>query len=91
MIKDQISVGDVMLNSFPTKSIPDVHFTKPLQSSMFQKLRVDIPRDMLDADLGWDQTYKYVVTSLQECFVGNRIPMEPNLQDNGQEAEGMLK
>ena len=93
-IKDWIAVGDMTLKHCLTESMLADHFTKPLQGSVFRKFQAEIqgiPADTVDADLCWDRTYEYVVPSPQECVVGNGIPMEPALQDNGREAEGGLK
>ena len=94
MIKYQVAVGDVTLKYCPTEIIMADHFTKPPQGIIIQKFRVEIqgiPGYTVNADLFWDQTYKYVVPIPQECVVGNGISAEPILQDNGKEAERGIK
>ena len=54
-IKDQIAVGDIVVNHFPTGEMVADHFTKPLQGVLFRKFRAEtqgIPTSMTNGDMG---------------------------------------
>jgi hypothetical protein len=55
-IKYRTGSGEITLKRCPATEMLADHFTKPLQGTMFQKIRADIlgvPIDMCDADVGW--------------------------------------
>jgi hypothetical protein len=57
-IKDRIGSGEITVkHCLATEMLAD-HFTKPLQGTMFQKIRAEIqgvPIDMCDAGVCWDR------------------------------------